>query len=104
MPEIVDPYLDPAAGILRNEVGAFTRADLASAEGALTFARAVELVDTPVRATGDLDELRAIHRHLFQDVYDWAGQLRHRHAQAARGRRVLPPLPHDRPGRELRRR
>lgn len=27
-------------------------------------------------ATGDLDEFRAIHRHLFQDVYSWAGQLR----------------------------
>jgi cell filamentation protein len=24
----------------------------------------------------DLDHLRAIHRHLFQDVYDWAGELR----------------------------
>src|SRR3954468_213577 len=24
----------------------------------------------------DLDHLRAIHRHLFQDLYDWAGKLR----------------------------
>jgi len=24
----------------------------------------------------DLTHLRAIHRHLFQDVYDWAGELR----------------------------
>lgn len=24
----------------------------------------------------DLSHLRAIHRHLFQDVYDWAGELR----------------------------
>lgn len=24
----------------------------------------------------DLPHLRAIHRHLFQDVYDWAGELR----------------------------
>jgi len=24
----------------------------------------------------DLDHLRAIHRHLFQDVYDWAGEIR----------------------------
>jgi cell filamentation protein len=28
--------------------------------------------------TGDFDlrHLRAIHRHLFQDVYDWAGEIR----------------------------
>jgi cell filamentation protein len=24
----------------------------------------------------DLDHVRAIHRHVFQDVYDWAGELR----------------------------
>ena len=24
----------------------------------------------------DLDHLRAIHRHLFQDIYEWAGQFR----------------------------
>jgi len=26
--------------------------------------------------TFDLAHLRAIHRHLFQDIYDWAGELR----------------------------
>ena len=25
-------------------------------------------MDRPVRPTGDLDELRSIHRHLFQDI------------------------------------
>jgi cell filamentation protein len=30
----------------------------------------------PPKPTGDLTELRAIHRHLFQDLYDWAGQIR----------------------------
>ena len=24
----------------------------------------------------DLDQLKAIHRHLFQDVYEWAGEVR----------------------------
>ena len=28
------------------------------------------------RGSFDLAHLRAIHRHLFQDVYDWAGELR----------------------------
>lgn len=46
-PEHSDPYLDPTTGVLRNKVGALTRADLASAEGALAFGRAVELADTP---------------------------------------------------------
>jgi cell filamentation protein len=28
------------------------------------------------RGTFDLTHLRAIHRHLFQDIYEWAGELR----------------------------
>ncbi|MEZ5801850.1 MAG: Fic family protein [Rhizobiaceae bacterium] len=35
----------------------------------------------------DLAHLRAIHRHLFQDVYEWAGDVRtvrkHFHSRAA---------------------
>lgn len=76
MAEFTDPYLDPTTGLLRNQVGARTRTDLDAAEAHLTAARAVELVDTPIRATRDLSEFRAIHRHLFQDVYEWAGELR----------------------------
>ena len=74
--EFVDPYLDPETGLLRNKVGAQTKSALDKAEGALSFTRLVQLMDNPVKSGGDLDELRAIHRHLFQDVYDWAGELR----------------------------
>lgn len=74
--EVVDPYLDPDTGLLRNLVGARTQGALDLAEGDLTYLRAVELQERPVRATGDLDEFRAIHRQLFQDVYPWAGEVR----------------------------
>ncbi|WP_028471515.1 Fic/DOC family protein [Nocardioides alkalitolerans] len=76
----VDPYLDPDTVLLRNKVGARTKVALEEIEGDLAFVRLVQLTDRPaawgVKATGDLDELRAIHRHLFGDVYDWAGELR----------------------------
>ncbi|MBO0805290.1 MAG: Fic family protein [Nocardiopsaceae bacterium] len=74
--DFTDPYIDPATGVLRNLVGAQTKADLDRAEGDLAFIRLVQLTDHPVKASGDLGELQEIHRHLFQDVYDWAGQLR----------------------------
>ncbi len=74
--DFVDPYLDPKTGLLRNKVGARARGDLEEAEVHLVSARLVQLMDRPVKPTGDLNELRAIHRHLFQDVYDWAGELR----------------------------
>lgn len=71
-----DPYLDPETGVFRNLVGARTQDALSAAEGDLSFARTLELLDSPPPHTADLTELRAIHRHLFQDVYDWAGELR----------------------------
>lgn len=74
--EFVDPYLDPETGLLRNKVDAQTKIALDKAEGDLSFTRLVQLMDHPAKPTGNLDELRAIHRHLFQDVYDWAGEVR----------------------------
>lgn len=75
--DFTDPYIDPETGILRNKVGARSQRDLDAAEADLAAARAYRLILTnPIKPTGDLDELRAIHRHLFQDVYDWAGELR----------------------------
>ena len=57
--EFVDPYLDPETGLLRNKVGAQTKVALDEAECDLSFARLVQLMDHPVKPTGDLDELRA---------------------------------------------
>lgn len=70
-----DPCIDPTTGVLRNLVGATTKVALEEIDGDLTFARLVQLVEHPVATTGDLDELRATRRHLFQDVYPWAGEL-----------------------------
>jgi len=75
-PDTVDPYLIPGTDVLRNLLGIRISADLASAEADLSFARALQLLDSPAPATNDLDELRAIHRHLFQDLFDWAGAVR----------------------------
>ena len=74
--DFVDPYLDPVTGILRNLLGATTQASLDEAEADWSTARSVELRTRPVKVTGDLRQLTAIHGRLFQDVYGWAGKLR----------------------------
>lgn len=56
--EFVDPYLDPATGLLKNRVGATRKVALDRAEGDLAFTRLMQLVDHPVPATGDLLELQ----------------------------------------------
>lgn len=78
MPEqFHDPYIDQSTGILRNLVGATTNEELKNAEGELVAARMGEFITKlPLRPIGSLDDFCAIHRYLFQDIYDWAGEPR----------------------------
>ncbi|MCS5735671.1 Fic/DOC family protein [Herbiconiux daphne] len=45
-------------------------------EEAQAHVRLVELADAPLPATFDYGHMKAIHRHIFQDVYAWAGEER----------------------------
>lgn len=74
--EFTDPYIDPATGLLRNLLGIRVAVSLDAAEADLVAIRRTELERAWPTPTGDLTELRAIHRFLFQDVYGWAGELR----------------------------
>jgi cell filamentation protein len=38
--------------------------------------RLAELADRPIRGRFDYEHRKAIHRRIFQDVYEWAGQER----------------------------
>ena len=71
-----NPYLDPTTGILRNLLGCTTDADLSRAEGEIVAARQHQLRTNRIEGRYDLDHLQAFHRHLFGDVYPWAGDLR----------------------------
>lgn len=72
-------YFIPGTSILRNRVGAQTVDALRDAENDLVEARVIELREAPDLLgdrSYDLAYLQAIHRQLFQDVYDWAGDVR----------------------------
>jgi cell filamentation protein len=71
-----DIYLDLASGVLKNRFG-ITDADiLNAAEADLAAARSRELALAPLEGNFDLKHLQAIHRYLFGDLYEWAGELR----------------------------
>lgn len=70
-----DPYREPS-GVLRNLFGVTDPAVLAEYERDLAFFRVVELELHPVDGRFDFDHLRAIHRYILQDIFDWAGELR----------------------------
>jgi len=68
-----DPYLVPGTSVLKNKLGITDPGKLDDAERLLVSQRLSE--GTP-KGDFDLAHLQAIHRHLFQDVYEWAGELR----------------------------
>ena len=74
MPE--DPYSDPVTGVLYNKLGLGTAADLEAAEREITHAALILLHESPVSPSYDLPHLREIHKRIFGDIYEWAGQLR----------------------------
>ena len=68
-----DPYAYPGSIVLRNKLSIRNADELDRVERRLATQRAREGIPT---GNFDLKHLKAIHRHLFQDIYDWAGQLR----------------------------
>jgi len=68
-----DPYLYPGSTVLINKLGITDAARLDYVEREYVALRAAQGVPN---GGFDLAHLRAIHRHLFQDVYEWAGELR----------------------------
>lgn len=97
-----DGYLiAPDSSVLRNKVGATTAEDLRVAENDLVEARVVELRARPglVKRTYDLAHLRALHFQLFQDVYEWAGDIRTVGIAKGDGdeNSFIPPLDIERP-------
>lgn len=71
-----DQYVYPDTGTLINKAGIRDQDELDKFEADATAVRMLELIDKPIQGKFDLAHLQAIHRHLFQDVYDWAGELR----------------------------
>jgi cell filamentation protein, protein adenylyltransferase len=68
-----DPYVYPGTTILRNKLGIRDAATLDALERRMVAQRMAEGIPT---GDFDLAHLQAIHRHLFQDVYHWAGKIR----------------------------
>ena len=72
----VDPYIDPSSGILRNLLGLSSLEELSEFEAQIVFANEISILDSNIKRTNNLLEVCAIHKHLFSDIYDWAGEVR----------------------------
>ena len=64
---------------LENKLGLTSSADLAREEERISKKKAVELYENGVldiMSAGKFSTLQAIHKYLFEDIYDFAGKLR----------------------------
>lgn len=68
-----DPYTYENSTVLVNKLDLREQAELDAFEAEISTARAEEPLPG---GEFDFSHYRTIHHHLFQDVYDWAGQVR----------------------------
>jgi cell filamentation protein len=85
-----DAYFWPNSNVLKNNAGLTHAASLRSFEYEATRQRAEQLRTHPLEGRFDTAHYRAIHRHLFQDVYDWAGD--YRRVEFSKGSSAFAPL------------
>lgn len=71
-----DDYYIPGTTVLRNKFNETDAAKLGAKEELAAAARLLQLAAKPIQGRFDYDHMKAIHRHIFQDVYEWAGQER----------------------------
>lgn len=72
----MDPYVYPGTNVLRNLRDIRDLNTLAAFEADATSWRIRQLEHAPKPGKLNLAHLKAIHRHIFQDVYPWSGEFR----------------------------
>lgn len=74
-----DPYVYPGTRILRNKFGIKHQDLLSELESQITdskFVKSKQSDDDIPTGNFDLKHLQAVHKYLFGELYDWAGEIR----------------------------
>ena len=74
--ESVDVYKYPGEDVLKNRFDCHDAKELMVLETLSTGANLAYLQLHPINGNFDFKHLKDIHRFIFQDVYEWAGQIR----------------------------
>lgn len=66
----------PGTTVLINKLDIRDEEALNEAEAIATYINTAKLEDTPIDGAFDFEHYKLIHRFLFSDLYDWAGEVR----------------------------
>jgi len=75
MPQI-DPYIYPGTDVLINKFGFRKQIELDKAESDFTVLKLAKLSESPLPGDYDTAHLRDMHRYVFEDLFQWAGEFR----------------------------
>lgn len=72
-------YLIDGTNVLKNIPNIQDQDNLTAFERISSANRLAELYEEPISNDFDINHLCQIHKYLFQDIYDWAGEIRNVH-------------------------
>lgn len=78
-------YFYPNTDVLKNKLNITDHDELKETEAEISFEKLVELYEEPIKGEFDAEHLKAIHRYIFGDIYEWAGEYRYVNMQKATG-------------------
>lgn len=73
---MIDPYVYPGTTILKNKLNIRDDKELNIKERGLTASRIEEFSRREVQKEFNFEYLKSIHKYIFQDIYEWAGEIR----------------------------
>lgn len=74
--EFDERYCYPHSDVLMNRLGIRDAEELKKAEREITSVRLANTRVHKIKGNFDLQHLMDIHKYIFQDIYDWAGEIR----------------------------
>ena len=69
-----DPYIQEN-GTLKNKLGITEYKELNDAEKDIGFVKLIDIGES-FKQKYDAEYIKSIHRHIFEDIFDWAGEFR----------------------------
>ena len=70
-------YCYPGTNVLKNKLGIKDDNSLTNAEREITSIKMLILYNDPISTDYSFNTLCNIHKTIFEDIYEWAGQIRH---------------------------
>lgn len=89
---IHDPYCYPNTSVLRNKFHIRDEAELKVTEARVAALALFAFENEPLHLPIDEGHLKATHRAIFKDVYDWAGSYRENTGTMTKGRTAGPSV------------